>query len=314
MASALPPEPSVRDVARAARVLWVRSRRPATGLLAGDYASAFRGGGMEFHESRPYVPGDDVRSIDWNATARTGQPWVKRFREERSQTLLLALDTSASMRFGSRGRSKAAAAAHAGALMAAAAGRAGDRIGLVTCGEGLGEEVRPGRGEAHSWRVIRAAVSAASAGRGRMHLETVVAWAEACAGRHAVIVVLSDWRDAWLEEDTRPAVRARGRLAALARRHDVVAAILEDPLERTLPASGTLRLVDPERPTRRLLLATTPRRRARYAAAARTRRRTLSRSLRSLGVEPLWLDTSVDPLRPLTRFFAERAARARRTS
>src|SRR5690606_36445023 len=88
------------SVARAARVLWVRSRREATSWLVGGYASAFRGGGVEFEELRPYVPGDDVRSIDWNATARSGEPWVKRFREERAHTVLLLLDVSASIGFG----------------------------------------------------------------------------------------------------------------------------------------------------------------------------------------------------------------------
>ena len=99
---------SSTDLARAARILVLRSRREATGLFAGNYGSAFRGSGLEFDESRPYVPGDDIRSIDWNATARNQQPFVKRFREERDQTLLFALDVSASMRFGTTGRTKAA--------------------------------------------------------------------------------------------------------------------------------------------------------------------------------------------------------------
>ena len=118
-------------LARAARLLVVRSRREATGLFAGNYVSAFRGGGLEFEESRPYAPGDDVRSIDWNATARHGETFVKQFREERDQTLHFALDVSGSMRFSSAGPSKAVTAAHALALLASAASRAGDRIGLV---------------------------------------------------------------------------------------------------------------------------------------------------------------------------------------
>ena len=96
---------SSEDLARAARLLAVRSVREATGLFAGNYASAFRGGGLEFEESRPYAPGDDVRTIDWNASARTGELLVKRYREERDQTLLFALDASASMHFGTAGRS-----------------------------------------------------------------------------------------------------------------------------------------------------------------------------------------------------------------
>ena len=109
-------ELSGEELLRAARFLAVRSRREATGLFAGNYRSAFRGGGLEFEESRPYVAGDDVRSIDWNATARNDELFVKRFQEERDQTLLFALDVSASMQFGSAGRSKAATAAHALAM------------------------------------------------------------------------------------------------------------------------------------------------------------------------------------------------------
>jgi uncharacterized protein (DUF58 family) len=115
---------------------------------------------MEFDESRPYVPGDDVRHFDWNATARTGEPFVKRFREERDQTLILLLDVSASMAFASGGRTKAELAAQASALLAAAAGRVGDRVGLVAFGAGVVRELRPRRGDAHVFALVRSAVEA----------------------------------------------------------------------------------------------------------------------------------------------------------
>ena len=152
-----PSGPSSGDLARAARILAVRSRREVTGLFAGSYASAFRGGGIEFEESRPYVAGDDVRYLDWNAFARTGELFVKRFREERDEMVLLAIDVSASMRFGTTGRNKAATAAHAAALIAAAAGRTGDRLGFLTFDDAVRTEIRPSRGPAHTWRVIEAA-------------------------------------------------------------------------------------------------------------------------------------------------------------
>lgn len=302
------PDVSLREIARAARVLRVRSRREATNLLAGGYTSAFRGGGIEFEESRPYAPGDDVRFLDWNATARTGEPWVKRFREERSQTVLIAMDASASMRFGSAGRSKAARAAHAVALLAAAAGRAGDRIGLLAFADAPVAEVRPGRGEAHTWRVIRAAVAAAAASGGGTRLAPVLEWARVRARRHAVFVLISDLRDESVTGTEPAAQRLRARLAALARRHDVVAVVPEDPRERALPPAGVVRLADPERPRRRLVLATGRAARERYAAAALERHRALDRLLRSHGVEPLWMSTRSEPLHALTHFFRERAA------
>jgi uncharacterized protein (DUF58 family) len=309
------PDSSRTEIARAARLLWVRSRRQAASLIAGGYASAFRGGGIEFEESRPYAPGDDVRLLDWNATARTGQPWVKRFREERSQTVLLALDVSASMGFGTTGRSKARAAAHAVSLIAAAAGRAGDRIGLLAFADQVRVEVPPGRGRAQVWRVIRAAVGAAAAERGGTRLATAIAWALAHAGRHAVVVLLTDLRDERLFGAAEPDRSERSRLVGLARRHDVIFVAPEDPRERSLPAAGPLRLVDPEHGGRRTLLWSGRRDlRDRYAGAARARRRALGRWLRGSGMDLVWLPTEADPLHVLCRFFRERAAGPRRTA
>jgi len=162
MSTPPPPTLAQAELSRAARVLVLRSRLEATGLFAGNYRSAFRGGGLEYEESRPYAPGDDVRSLDASATARTGVPYVKIFREERDRTLLLALDASGSMGFGTAGAAKAATAAHALALLASAAGRAGDRIGLVVFDAGVRAEVDLGRGRAQSARVIRIATQLAS--------------------------------------------------------------------------------------------------------------------------------------------------------
>ncbi len=295
------------EITRAARVLWVRSRRQATSLLAGGYASAFRGGGTEFEESRPYAIGDDVRSIDWNATARTGEPWVKRFREERSQTVLLALDVSGSMGFGTTGRTKVETAAHAAALVAAAAGRAGDQVGLVTFADTLREAVPPGRGDAHTWRVVEAAANAARDGGGATDLAAPLEWVRAHARRRSVVMLLSDFRDDRLLE---PA-RGDARLASFARRHDLVAAVVEDPRERALTAAGTLRLRDPEQPGRLLVLGTRRRRRTLYRVAAGVRRRSLERALRAEGADLLWLSTEAEPLGALAHFFRLRSAHAR---
>jgi uncharacterized protein (DUF58 family) len=299
-------ELSGAELLRAARILAVRSRRESTGLFAGNYLSAFRGGGLEFEESRPYVPGDDVRAIDWNATARSGEVTVKTFREERDQTLLFALDVSASMRFASGGRTKAATAAHALALLASAAGRAGDATGLVAFDEAVRAEVPLARGPAHSWRVIRAAVEAAAAAGGRTRLAAGLGGLARRSRRRSVRFVLSDFRE--LE-----APGAGAALAAAARAHDVVAAVIADPLDEALPDAGSLRLVDPERPGRPWLLGAGSRRaRERYREAAAHWRRQLERELRRCGADLLWLRTDQSPLVALGRFFEERAARRRR--
>ena len=297
MTAAAPPTgPAREELERAVRLLAVRARREVSSAFAGGYRSAFRGGGVEFEESRPYAPGDDVRSLDWNAMARTGEPWVKRFREERDQTVLLALDVSASMGFGTRGRSKATVAAHAAALLAAAASRAGDRVGLLAFSDGARAEIPPGRGEAQLGRVLRSLVETAAEPGGATGLSAAVARARHLARRRAVVVLLSDFRDPHFFED-------RAGLLALARNHDVVAGVVQDPVEEALPDAGSLRVGDAERGGGLVLRSGSRRARERYAAAAAVRRRALERRLRGDGADVLWLHTHRDPLTALARFF-----------
>ena len=295
--------PALAEITHAARTLWVRSRREASGWLVGGFESAFRGGGIEFEESRPYAPGDDVRSIDWNALARTGAPWVKRFREERAQLVLIALDVSASMGFGTTGRTKLGVAAHAAALLAAAAGRAGDPVGLVVFAEGVRAAVAPARGDAHTWRVVRTAAEWSERPGGRTRLAAATDWIAAHARRRAIAVLLSDFREAGADVPGPD-------LANLPSRHDVVSIAVEDPRERVLPAVGGVRLHESEG-AGRAALGSRRTARARYATASEARRAALARRLRGQGAELLWLSTGVDPLHALHRFFAARGARRR---
>jgi uncharacterized protein (DUF58 family) len=296
------------DLGRATRLLVVRSRREARGLFAGNYVSAFRGAGLEFDESRPYVPGDDVRSIDWNATARHGETFVKLFRAERDQALSFALDVSASMRFGSAGASKAATAAHALALLATAAGHAGDRLGLVA----FDREVRAlqplARGVVHGWRIVHTALTVGADARGGTRLVAGLRPLRSQLRRRGVVVVLSDLPEDALRE-------ARDDLADLARRHDLVAGIPLDPREIALPRVGVVSLADPERPGEVLRLDTGSRRaRRRYLAACAERRRRVTDVLRRAGAEWVWLRTDRNPLYALGRFFHDRAGRRHRAA
>lgn len=298
------------ELARAARLLAVRCHREATGLFAGNYASAFRGGGLEFEESRPYVAGDDVRTIDWIATARSGEPFVKRFREERNQTLLFGLDVSASMRFGSAGSSKASTAAHALALLAAAAGRAGDRTGLVVFSENARATVPIGRGLAHTWRLIRGALDAAARPEGGTDLGAGVRVLRRSTRRRRTVILLSDFRDA----HRGPAgAGLRWALAGLAQRCDVIACVLVDPREESLPRAGRIRVMDPETPGPSSVLDTSRRRvRLAYRAACAARRQQLDRELRECGIESVWLHTDRSPLHALGHFFHDRTIRRSR--
>jgi uncharacterized protein (DUF58 family) len=297
------------ELERAVRLLRVRGRREATGLLSGSSVSRFRGSGIEFEESRPYVPGDDVSSLDWSATARTGQLHVKRHREERSQTLLFALDTSPSLAFHTVGTSKSALAARAVALLTAAAGRTGDRTALVAFDGGVRERIAPGRGGAHALRVLRAAVrhapEAGAAPRGASDLAVAARALQGLTRRRGVVLLFSDFRVALGAEQ-------RAALGELARRHELVAVVLVDPAERELPRVGALRIADPASGATRLLDTASPATRARYREAAERRRRELASELRRAGTETLWLRTDASPLQPLAHFLAERAARRAR--
>jgi uncharacterized protein (DUF58 family) len=299
------------ELARAARLLAVRGRREATGLFAGNYASAFRGGGIEFEESRPWAPGDDVATFDWNATARTGEPHVKRFRAERSQTLCFALDVSGSMRFGSTAASKLETAVRALALLAAAASRVGDRIALVAFDESLRASVRPGRGAAHARRVVETAAGCLAAPGGATRIEVGLRALGQAARQRSLLVLLSDFLDPAL---VAPASAPCDELARLARRHDLVAAWVGDPREAELVAAGGVRVADPERPRAGFLLGTSRRARRRYREAAVARREAIAAALRRAGADVLALDTRTSPLHALARFLHERAGRRVRSA
>jgi uncharacterized protein (DUF58 family) len=289
-------------------VLTLRSRLEATGLFAGNYRSAFRGGGLDYEESRPYAPGDDVRALDARATARTGIPYIKIFREERDRSLLLGLDVSGSMGFRTAGNGKAATAAHALALLASAAGRAGDRIGMLAFDECLRAEAPLARGRAQSARLIQLAMEAAAQSRGATDLAAALSALRRRAQRRAIVVLISDFRDPALQGGDPGPIRRE--LASLARNNDLVAAVVVDPREQTLVAAGGVRVRDAERGGRALLLQTgSARARRAFAAEAARWRAQLAGELRRAGADCLWLRSDRSPFFALARFFQERAGR-----
>jgi uncharacterized protein (DUF58 family) len=224
------------------RRLTIRSRRAVEEVFSGAYRSAFRGQGLEFSEVREYVPGDDIRSIDWNVTARTGRPFVKRHEEERELTVVIALDCSASLAFGSRARTKRETAAEAGALLALAASRNRDRVGLLLFTDRVELYLPPSKSRARALRVVRELVAFEPRGTGT-DLRLGLSFLGRVLRRRAVIFFLSDWIGEPFERE----------LALLARRHEVVTLEVSDPLERELPSSGLLAVRDLEHGGGRLI-------------------------------------------------------------
>jgi uncharacterized protein (DUF58 family) len=217
------------------RRLTIKSRRAVEEVFSGAYRSAFRGQGLEFAEVREYVPGDDIRAIDWNVTARVGHPFVKRFDEERELTVVVAIDLSGSQDFGSRSRTKRETAAEAGALLALAAARNRDRVGLLLFTDKIELFLPPAKSRARALRLVREMLAFEPVGKGT-DMAQALAFLGRVVRRHAIVFVISDWIAPSFDR----------QLAYLARRHELVAIEVEDPLETTLPGSGLIRARDLE--------------------------------------------------------------------
>lgn len=215
------------------RQIQIRTHRLVNTALAGGYRSTFRGQGVEFEEVRPYLPGDDVRSIDWNVTARTGEPYIKNYSEERELTLQLLVDTSLSMDFGSRHWTKREAAAQIAGLISYVAVQHQDRVGLTLFGEEPGLHLDARKGSKHILRVVREVI-AAKPTHGGSDLKTMLEQVARTLHRRSLVFLISDFL---VDEDENPWAEPLARLAS---RHDVIAVRVIDPLEEELPKSGKL--------------------------------------------------------------------------
>jgi uncharacterized protein (DUF58 family) len=280
------------------RALDVSIQRRVEGLLAGDYRSALLGDGTELAQVRPYVPGDDVRLIDWNVTARTGEPHVRVLLAERVLVTWVVLDTSASMAFGTTNRRKADVAEGVALAIGHVATRRGNRLGLLTFGDSSPRSSPPRQGRVGLIGLLTALRREDDEARaGATSLGEALTRTGALARQRALVVVVSDFRGP--QDWRRP-------LLALAGKHDVVAVEIRDPLEQRLPNAGELWLVDPE--TGRQLRVDTgdARLRDRFAKAAAEERSGLASGLSSAGVRHLVLETSGDWLRSLAMFLRRR--------
>ena len=275
------------------RALDVSIGRKVEGLLAGDFRSNLLGAGSELALVRPYAPGDDVRRIDWNVTARTGEPHVRVDHAERVLVTWLVLDTSASMRFGTAERRKADVAEGVAIAVGHLATRRGNRLGVVAFGGASPLSLPPRQGRVGLIGLLSALRRDADDGPGSASLGAAVTHAGSLARQRSLVVVVSDFRGArdW-----------RRRLLELAGRHDVVAVEIRDPREQELTDVGLLWLVDPET-GRQLRVDTRSRRlRERFAAAAAAEREEVARALASVGARHVVLSTDGDWLRPLVSF------------
>jgi len=324
-----------REILQRVREIQVRTGRQVADVLAGEYVSVFKGRGVEFDEVRPYVPGDDVRSIDWNVTARTGEPFVKRYVEERQLTLMLMADVSASQDFGSAERSKREVTAELCALLAFSATRNDDKVGLTLFHGDIETYIPPRKGQRHALRVVREVLAHGSDDAARERAEeeraagaAVPWWRRLRSGisrrprapreatdiaravefllsvskRRTICFVVSDFLDEGFER----------ALVAANQRHDVIAVLVTDPCELDLPDLGLVSLRDAETGEMRLLDTGSAAAREAVRTANGARVAALERRLRARGIDFIHIDASGSIVDPLVRFFRTREKRGMR--
>ncbi len=287
-----------RDLIRRIRRLEIATRRVVSNLLAGQYHSVFKGRGMAFSEVRPYQPGDEIRSIDWNVTARMNDVHVKVFTEERELTVMLLVDISGSQGFGSQGKTKGEMAAEVAAQIAFSAIANNDRVGLVLFSDQVELVIPPKKGRKHVLRVVTDILEHRAVGRGT-DLAAGLTWLLRVAKRRAVTFVISDF----LVPDY------EGPLRGAARTHDVIPVVVRDPFEDALPSLGLVELEDPETGQRTLVDSSSAAAASAFQRAMRTRRAERTQVFRRLELDAVELRAGEDHGEALVRFFRLRARR-----
>ena len=289
------------DILATARRIEVRTRRLVEETFAGRYLATFRGQGIEFSEVRPYQSGDDVRNIDWNVTARTGTPHVKRYIEERELTVLVAVDASGSGDIGSVGRLKRELAAEFAAVISFAATTSNDRVGLAVFTDRVELFIPPRKGRKHVMRLVAEMLSFEPSGTGT-DLGDALRTLSSALRRRGVMFVVSDF--------LAPADSYRRELSVAALRHDVVAVEVSDPLEASIPNVGLVVLTDAETGEEMVVDASDPGWRRDLEERVQARRAERSSALAFAGVDRIVVGTGRDYVPALLHFFEVRARRA----
>lgn len=291
------------EILKKVRQIEIQTNKLVSETFAGEYLSAFKGQGIEFAEVREYTPGDDVRAIDWNVTARTGVPFIKKYNETRELTLVIACDVSASQRFGSVDKLKQETAAELAALFAFSAMRNNDKVGLLLFSDKIELFVPPKKGKKHILRLIRELVAFEPQGRGTdmaLALKTLVQ----VLRRQGILVLISDYLSP-LEQFEKP-------LKLAAKKFDLIPVVVTDKLERGLPAcAACMTVVDPET-GQEGTLALTAAMNERLQEDAQQRTENLTKLFNPLKVEPITVDTAQPAADPVIAFFRRRTRQLKR--
>lgn len=289
-----------REILKQVRRVEIATRGLVNEVFSGEYHSVFKGRGMNFAEVRAYQYGDDIRSIDWNVTARTGTPFVKVFDEERELTVMLVVDVSASVDFGSRSRMKGEVAVEICAVLAFSAITNNDKVGLIIFSDRIEKFVPPRKGRRHGLRVLRELLYFQPEGRGT-DVAGALGYLARVVRRRAVVFVVSDFFDTGYQK----------ALAVAGRRHDTIVIRMGDPRERELPAVGYIELEDAETGEQLTVNVSDPAFREAFDHDVTETRTTLEREFRKTGIDVIEISTDRPYADRLMRFFRQRAKRFR---
>jgi uncharacterized protein (DUF58 family) len=283
------------------RGLELKAGHLVTDALAGNYLSAFKGQGMEFEEVREYVPGDDIRSIDWNVTARMQAPYVKVLREERELTLMLMVDVSPSQVFGTAARGKQELSAELAALLAFLAIRNNDKVGLIVFSDHVEQYIPPKKGRSHVWNIIRSVLTHDGSGA-QTDISQALEYMTRVSKRRSMVFLISDFWSANFAHQLRLA----------ARRHDLVCVRTQDPQEVALADAGLVEYRDAETGSMHLVDTSSAAVRTAFSQAAKERHDSLSSIFRKARAGTFMISPDVSVATPLLQYFRERERRQRR--
>lgn len=286
------------EILKKVRKIEVRTTRLVNDLFGGEYQSVFKGQGIEFAEVREYVPGDDIRSIDWNVTARSDKAYIKKFVEERELTVIFALDMSGSLFFGSQEKLKSEIAAEVTSLLAFSAVKNNDKTGLVIGTEEIEKFIPVKKGRNHVLRVVREILGYIPIKR-KTSLKNTIDFLNQVLNRSAVVFLISDF----LSDDYEKSLRI------LNRKHDVIALQIKDPIEDELPSAGLVEWTDHE--TGKTIMVDTSSKSVRdqYRDDALLRQAKIETLFKSLGIDKVTIPTTGSYVEPLFKFFKQRSAR-----
>ena len=289
-----------KEILKKVRLIELSTRGLVNELFSGEYHSVFKGRGMDFAEVREYQVGDDIRSIDWNVTARMGNPFVKVFEEERELTVMLLVDASASGDFGTVNKFKGEIAVEICALLAFSAIKNNDKVGLIIFTDQVEKFIPPRKGRQHVLRVLRELLYFKPRHRATS-LEAVLDYLNRVIRRHSVVFLVSDFLDSRFDKPLRIA----------SRRHDLIAIRVTDPREGHLPRVGLLELEDAETGHHVLVNTLSSRVRAEFSRRVREREEALDKLFKTIGVDTIHILTADSYVEPLVRFFRARSKRLR---